>query len=168
LGQYALSRKCSVPMDNERQHSILPAFSNALLFGARASQNNGIDCFKMAGIRREMQRNHFTTRGTVFACGTDVIFDVSSTHRAARIDIFELGEDLRSFTADRIGHHVQTPAMAHAKDAFCDTKSRTGCEDAVKKRNENGEAFERETLRTKISRLDDLFEDICTDQLGKD
>jgi hypothetical protein len=54
LGENALTCEGSIAVDDNWQNLIASAFADALLLGARASEDNGIDCFEVAGIGGEV------------------------------------------------------------------------------------------------------------------
>ena len=57
--------------------------------------------------------------------------------------------------------------MRHGDQRPGDSGGRSGCEDLVEKRDENGEAFKGKSLRPEIALLDDLLEEIGTNELGQ-
>ena len=97
-----------------------------------------------------------------------MVLDVAAAEDAARVDVFELGEDLGGGAADGVGHDVEAAAMAHGDDGAVDAGWSCGGEDLVEEWDEDGEAFEREALGAEVALLDDLLEEIGADELGED
>ena len=60
----------------------------------------------------------------VLAGGAHVVLDVAAAEDAARVDVFELGEDLGGRAADGVGHDVEAAAMRHGDDGACDAERR--------------------------------------------
>ena len=58
--------------------------------------------------------------------------------------------------------------MAHPEDCCIDAERRAGREHLIEKRDEDGEAFEREALGAEVAGLNDLLEDVGADEVGKD
>src|SRR5258708_26884738 len=70
--------------------------------------------------------------------------------------------------AGSMNHHVEAPAVAHGHDRGFRSVLAGGVKDRVQKRNQCGDAFERETLSPKIARLQNLFEKIGANQTLED
>ena len=88
-------------MHQDRQHLALAVASEASLLGACASQGDRIDGFEVAGIRDQVNPHLPSTGAGVHARRADVILHVAAAQHAARIDIFEAGEDLGRRAASR-------------------------------------------------------------------
>lgn len=58
--------------------------------------------------------------------------------------------------------------MGHRDDGPGDPGCGAGAEDLIEERDEDGEAFEREALGAEVALLDDLLEEVGTDELGED
>ena len=58
--------------------------------------------------------------------------------------------------------------MRHGDDGAGDSVGRGCGEDLIEKWNEDGEAFERESLGAEVALLDDLLEEVGADELGED
>ena len=93
-----------------------------------------------------------------------MIFHVSRTQHAARIDIFKSGNDFVRRLARRVHHHIQAAAMAHGHNAVDSPEISGGVQDRVEKRNQRCDAFERKTLGAQVASLQNLFEKICAYQ----
>ena len=65
-----------------------------------------------------MDVNLATAARDVFAGRAHVIFHVAGTEDAARIDVFESGEDFLGRALGDVGDDVEASAMAHAHDEF--------------------------------------------------
>ena len=63
-----------------------------------------------------------------------------------------------------VNHHVQSPAVAHGHNRGFRAVLARGVENRVEKRNQGGNAFERETLGAQIACLQDLLEQIGANQ----
>ena len=101
----------------------------------------------------------------VFAGRAEVIFHVAAAQHAARIDIFEAGEDFGGGPADGVDHDVQAAAMAHGHDALLGAESRLrvrGSRRAAE--SAPAVAFERIALGAQIARLQHLLEEFGADQ----
>ena len=106
--------------------------------------------------------------GGVVAGGAHVVLDVAAAEDGARVDVFELGEDLGGRAADGVGHDVEAAAVAHGEDGARDAVVGGGGEELIEKRDEDGEAFEREALGAEVALLDDLLEEVGADEVGED
>jgi hypothetical protein len=63
-----------------------------------------------------MDVNFSAAAGCVFAGRAHVIFHVAGAEDAARINVFEAGENFLGWTFGYVGHHVEATTMAHAHD----------------------------------------------------
>ena len=102
--------------------------------------------------------------GGVFAGRADVVLDVSAAENAARVDIFEFGEDFFGLTLGDVDDHVKASTVAHAHDKF-DCAVSSGCvEEFVQEWNEGGTALEGKALASKVSLVQDLFKQFGADE----
>ncbi len=142
--------------------------ADALLLGAGAAHDDGVDGLEVAGVGGEVEGDGFAGEGVKAAGGADVVFDVSAAEGGARVDVLELGEDLGGGPADDVGHDVEAAAMAHAEDAGGGAVVGGGGEELIEKGDEGGEAFEREALGAEVAGLDDLLEEVGAHEAGED
>ena len=162
LGEDALPGECGVAMDEERKIFFASAFAGAVLLGASAADGDGIDGFEVAGIGDQVDVNFAAAARGVFAGGSHVILHVSGAENAARIDVFESGEDFLRRPLGDMGDHVEAAAMAHAHDELDGAEPGGGIENFIDERDQSGDAFEREALAAEIALLHDLLEDVGT------
>jgi hypothetical protein len=168
LGENALAGEGGVAMHDDGQDAIAAGVADAGLLGARAAEGDRVDGLQMAGVRDEMQVDGAAVRSVVLAGGAKVILHVAAAQHAARVDIFELCEELGGRAADGVDHDVEASAMAHGEHGRLDAEGRARCQQLVEERDEDGEAFEREALGAEVARLDDLLEDVGADEVGED
>ena len=167
LGEDALSGEGGVAVNQKREISSRAAFAGAVLLGASAADGDRIDSFEVAGIRDQMDVNFAAAVRDVFAGGAHVVLHVAAAEDAARVDVFEAGEDFLRRTLREVGHDVEAAAMAHAHDEFDGAERGGGVEHLIKERDQGGDAFEREALGAEVARLDDLLEDVGADRAGR-
>ena len=60
-----------------------------------------------------------------------MIFHVTGSENAARIDVFESGKDFFGITLGYVGDNVEASAMAHAHDEFAGSEARASIEEFV-------------------------------------
>ncbi len=148
---------------------LLPAFfAHADLPGAGSAHDDGVDGFEVAWVGGEVERDGLAGGRGVLAGGSGVVLDVAAAEDAARVDVFELGEDLGGRAADGVGHDVEASAMRHGDDGTRDSSWRYGGKDLIEKWDEDGETFEGEALGAEVALLDDLLEEVGADELGED
>ena len=99
---------------------------------------------------------------------TEVVLDVTRAEDAAGIDILEAGEDLDRSAADDLTHDVQPSAVAHGDHRLVGAVLGALLDGGDEERNERRDALDREALRTDVTRLDGLFEDLGAHQLVED
>src|ERR1700731_1729543 len=89
FGKYALAGKSAVAMDQKRQKLTASARAGSLLFGASAAYGNGIDGFKMAGVRNQVNVDLCPAARDVLPGCAHMIFHVATAENAARVHVFE-------------------------------------------------------------------------------
>lgn len=97
-----------------------------------------------------------------------MIFHVTCSEDAARIDIFETGHDIVNGLAGNVRHDIQTAAVAHGHDGIDAAQIASSIEDGIEKRDESGVAFQGETLTAEVAALENLLEEIGANQPLKD
>ncbi len=102
-----------------------------------------------------------------FGCAL-VILDVAAAEGAARVHVFEAGENIGHLPPHGMGYHVEASAMAHGHHALVGAVLDGRLQGFLKQRNQRGLAFERETLGADVKRLQHLLEDVGLDQLRQD
>ncbi len=155
-------------MEDDGKDLLLASFADADLVGACASHGYGVHGFEMAGIGGEVERDGLACGRFVFAGGSHVVLDVASAENAAGVDVFKLGEDLGGRAADGVGHDVEAAAMRHGYDGARYSGGGGGGEDLVEEWDEDGEAFEGEALGAEVALLDDLLEEVGSDEFCED
>ncbi len=118
FGEDALSGEGSISVNEKRDVFFAAAFSGAVLFGAGAAHGDGIDGFEVTGIRDQVDVNLVAAVGQVLAGGAHVIFHIAGAEDAARVDVFEAGENFFGRAFGDVGDDVEASAMAHAHDEF--------------------------------------------------
>ena len=118
LREYALSRKCPVAMDEQRKELFFAAFTRPVLLGASAAHGHRIDCFKVAGIRYQVDVHLGATASHIFAGCAHVIFHIAAAQNTARIDVFEAGKHLFRRPFGHVHNYVEAPAVTHAHHQF--------------------------------------------------
>ena len=127
FGEDALAGEGGVAVDEQREIFFASAFAGAVLLGAGAADGDGIDGFEVAGIRDQMDVNFVAAARDVFAGRAHVIFHVAGAENAARVDVFEAGEDFVGRALGDVGHDVEAAAMAHAHDQFGRAEAASRC-----------------------------------------
>jgi hypothetical protein len=122
----------------------------------------------MTGVRGEVERDGFAGGRGVVAGRAYMVLDVAAAEDAARVDVFEFGEDLCGRAADGVGHDVEAAAVRHGEERTGYSGSGGSGEDLIEKRDEDGEAFKRKSFGAEITLLDHLLEEIGADELGED
>src|SRR5258706_2043948 len=100
----------------------------------------------------------------VFAGRAHVVLHVAGAKNAARVGIFESGEDSFQITFGHMGDYVEAATVANAHYELTGAKTGTRIEKFIHQRNQRGDAFEREALTAEVSLLHDLLEDVGTDE----
>ncbi len=116
LGPDALTGESGVSVDGDGEDAVDAVGAPAGLLGAGAPHGDGIDSLEMAGVRDEMQGDPLVIAGVKDAGGSDVVFHVAAAENAARVDVFELGEDVGGRLAEGVDHDAETSAVAHGHD----------------------------------------------------
>ena len=116
LGPDALTGESGVSVDGDREDAVDAVGAPAGLLGAGAAHGDGIDGLEMAGVRDEVQGDPLVVAGVKDAGGSDVVFHVAAAENAARVDVFELGEDVGGRLAEGVDHDAETSAVAHGHD----------------------------------------------------
>ena len=168
LRENALSGECGVAVNEQGEIFFAAAFAGAVLLGASAADGDGIDGFEVAGVRDQVDVNFSAASGCVFAGRSHVILDVAGTENAARVDVFESGEDFLGRPPGYVSHDVEAAAVAHPHDEFDGAETRSGVENFVDQRDQRGYAFEREALAAEIPLLHDLLENVGADEQIED
>ena len=164
LGGNALTGECGVAVDQQRQKFFAAAFAGAVLLGAGASDGDGIDRFQMAGVRDQVNVDLGAAARDVFAGCAQVILHVARAEDAARIDVFERGENFFGSAARDVQDHVQASAVTHAHNEIDGATLRGSVEDFVNQGKQRGIAFEREAFRAEVALLQHLLEDVGADE----
>jgi hypothetical protein len=79
--------------------------------------------------------NFSAAAGGVFAGRAHVIFHVAGAEDAARVDVFESGENFLRRALGYVGHYVEAAAMAHAHDQLDRAETRAGVENFIDQRD---------------------------------
>ena len=104
-------------------------------FCASAADSDGIDGFKVARIRDEVDTNFFSVRSEEGSRCPDVIFHVAGPEDAARIDIFKTGDNFVRSLASGVDHDIEAAAVAHGQDGFNCAVLARGIENGIEQRN---------------------------------
>ncbi len=168
LGGDALAGEGGVAVDDHGEDFLLALFAYAFLVGAGAAHDDGVYGFEVAGVGGEVEADGLAVGGDEIAGRAGVILYVATSHGAAWIDVFELGEDFFGGAVDGVDHDVEAAAVAHGEDGAVDAVFGGGGEELIEKGNEDGEAFEGEALGAEIALLDDLLEEVGADEVGED
>ena len=124
FGEDALAGKGGVAVHDDRPNFVErfaraiddgPVGSAARLLCAGATHGDGIDGFQMARVRDDVNVERFAVCRDVASGRADVIFHVAGAENAARIDIFESGDDFVRRLAGGVDHDVEAAAMAHGE-----------------------------------------------------
>ena len=168
LSEDALSSKRCVAVDEQRKIFLATTFASAVLLGAGAADGHGIDGFQMTGVRHQVNVNFAAAASLIFAGGAHVVFHVTRAENAARVNVFESGENFLRRTLRHVGDDVQAAAVTHAHDELDRPALDRGVEDFVDQRNQRSRAFEREALAAQIALLHDLLEDVGANEQVQD
>jgi hypothetical protein len=164
----SLTGEGRVAVNNDRQDAIDAVNAIAVLTSTGAAHGHWIDSLEMARVRDEVQRDMAAIAGGEFAGRANVVLDVAAAENAARIDVFEAGEDVHRRFAEDVDHDAEAAAVAHAQDGALRVQFGGTVEKLVKKRNEGGDAFEGEALGAEIARLDHMLKDVGASEELKD
>ncbi len=93
LGENSLSRESAVAVHQQRKELFFPAIAGAVLLGAGAADSYGIDGFKVARIRNQVNVDLGAAASLILSGRAHVIFHIAAAQNAARIDIFESGKN---------------------------------------------------------------------------
>src|SRR5260370_21852313 len=118
----------------------------------------------MARIRNKMDADLFAGARDVGARRAYVVFHVARAEYAARIDVFKTSNHFMRRLARRVDHYVQAAAVTHGHDGFERAVLASGVQNGIEQRNQRGDAFQRESLAAQVTRLQDLLEEVGTDQ----
>ena len=116
FGPDALTGEGGVSVNGDGEDAVDAVGAPASLLGAGAAHGDRIDGLEMAGVRDEVQGNPLVVAGVKDAGGSDVVFHVAAAKNAARVDVFELGEDVGGRLAEGVDHDAETSAVAHGHD----------------------------------------------------
>ena len=94
-----------------------------------------------------------------------VVLHVAAAQNAPRIDVFKSRKHLFRRTFRNLHNHVKAAAMAHTHDDFDRAPRSGGFENFVNQWNQRGHAFQRKSLRSQISLLQNLLKQIRANQL---
>src|SRR3984957_4800381 len=111
-----------------------------------------------------MDVNLVAAAGDILAGRAHVIFHVTGTQNAARVDVFESSKDLLGNALGNVGNPIQAATMTHPHHKFSCAETRTGFEKFVHERDERGDAFEGEAFAAEIALLHDLLEYVGADK----
>jgi len=166
----ALTRKCRVAMDQNRQHLfVLGQIVAVGLLRADLAQHDGIDRFKMAGVGDQRHMDVNAVKLAVGA-GAQMIFDVART-----ADILRVGGAARKFVEDNaerlchhIGEHVQATAMRHAVHDFAHAILAAIFDDRFHRRDHRFAAVQPEPLGPDVLLAEEFLPLLGLDHLGQD
>src|SRR5215472_6562524 len=107
----------------------------------------------MAGIGYQMYSKAVAVCCSKLSGCAHVIFHVAAAKNAARIHIFEFGENFRRWPANDMRHHIEPPAMAHGQNSLLRIVLRRGVQDCIEKWQERWFAFDGIALGAEIAGL---------------
>ena len=171
LGDDALAHEGGVAVDEQRQDP--PArggiVAHAVLLGAGAALDDGVDELEVAGVERHRQVHALARRGSAVARVPEVVLHVAAAEEALGVGVLERGEDLAHALAHEVGHDVEAPAVGHAEDDLLGAVLGRLLDDEVAEGDEALRALEREALGPRaVAAVDELLEDLGVAQLGED
>ncbi len=155
-------------MDDDRKNAIHTLAADAILARAGTAHRNRVDGFEVAGVRDQVQRNTASIPRLKSAGRTDVVLHVAAAQNAARVNVFKPGKDVDGRFPERVHHHAQASAMAHAHNGALGAQLGPAIEQLVKEWDERGDTFERKALGAEVARLDHLLKDIGAGQQLQD
>ena len=170
LGPDALAGEGGVAVDDHGQDSgRWPSSPDACLLGAGAAHGDWVDGFQVAGVRDQVEADRSCRSARVkVAGGAHVVLHVAAAQDAARVDVFELGEDLGGDLPMVFTITFRRPRWLMPTTALGDAVLGGAVEDLVEEGDQDGEAFEREALGAEVARLDDLLEEVGLDEPFED
>ncbi len=164
LGRDALARKRRVSVQHDRHDAPSRVRALARLAGPGPPERDWVDRLQMTRVGDQLDAQFAAGARAVAAGRPHVVFHVAAAEHALRVGVLEAGEDVERRTADRLHHHVEPPAVAHADERLLEPLRRAGLEHLVEQRDERGHAFEREPFRSRVAAVQHLFEDVGPDQ----
>src|SRR5205085_5366629 len=94
LGPHALSGEGCITVNQKWEKLRAATLPGAVLLSTRAPHRNRVNGFQMTGIGHQVNVNPRSASGHVLASGAHVVLYVSASENAARVNIFEPGENL--------------------------------------------------------------------------
>ena len=152
-------------MHDERQDFALTVASDACLLGAGTSLGHGIDGLEVAGIRHQVNADLAAAAAGENAGRADVVFHVATAKHAARVHVFESGENFCRRAVHNVDDHVEATAVTHREYGLLGTVLGGGVQNFVEEWDQRGIAFERVTLGSDVTRVDGLLEDVGAHEL---
>ena len=176
LGEDALAGEGGVAVDDDGQRPAACRVAvacglgvDAGLLGAGAAHGDGVDGFKVAGVRDQVERDRSCRSGEMYSPVAPMWYFTSPPPMVLRgstsSNLVKISAALRPMVL------VMTLRRPRWLMAMTDvvTPLRGGdLEGAIEVGDEDGEAFEREALGAEVARLDDLLEDVGLDEAGED
>ena len=145
LRHRALTRECSITMEQQREHLVAVDFRASLaehtLAGAHLALDNRVDRLEVARVCRQADA-HAAIRKLADAFIAEVVFHIAIASDEVRFVIRrELVEHGGDGFADEVGQHVHASAMGHAHLDLAHAVGRAGFENRIEENHDTLAAF---------------------------
>src|SRR5882724_9443376 len=154
----SLPSKSGVPMNEQSHPAFALGVTDPVLFCARASEGDGVNELKMAGIEAKREMNFFAMDRRPIGAVTQMIFYISSVRLRFPIRISKLAKNSARALAHDIGQHVEPAAMRHTEHDFLNSLGPGLFNGQIEQGNQALRAFERKTFGADKFLANKLFE----------
>src|SRR5438105_7518154 len=122
----------------------------------------------MAGVRNQVDVNSAAGPGDVLSSRTHVVFHITAAQHTSWIHILKARENLFWRPLCYMDDDIQTATMRHPHNEFDRAALAGSVQDFVHQWKQSGHAFQGKTFRPQITLLQDLLEQVGTDELVED
>ena len=162
--KHALSCEGGVSVHDDWNDQAMPRFAASALLRTRTPNRHWVHGFQVTRIRNEMHADRTAIRRNKITGSAQMVFHVAAAQHAARIDILKSREDLCGRATDNLHRDVEPATMRHREHGLFGVLLDGSGQNGIEQRQKCCFAFERISLRAKVARLQNLFEDFATDQ----
>ncbi len=154
-------------MQHDRHHLGEIVIAQARLLGAHPPHRHRVHRLEVTGVRHQVEIDLAAVAGLEGSGSAHVVLDVAGAQHAARVDVVEAGEDLRRRPAHDVEHHAQAAAVAHRQHHLHALVRRGALEHRVERRDERGDAFDREAFAALVAGLQQVLEGLGAHDLAE-
>jgi hypothetical protein len=149
-----------IPVQRDREGALRAVGSEARLPCAGAAHEDRVDGLEVARVGDEVDCDGRAAGSDELPRGPEVVLDVSPAQRASRIDVAKPREDQGRWNAHHPRHDGKPPAVAHPDERELGPRFGTRLECRIEQRHEGGGALEGVPLRSDVSRVQELLEQL--------